>query len=81
MMWPITYGATVLYTKIFVVELQDIDANGGLRFSNLGMSLRAREKFRLVVFNFCSYGKYLLIGYACSLVGYRDATTDHTKHF
>jgi len=51
----------------------------GLRISHFGCLWEG--KFRLEVFNVCSYGKYLVVRSACSLVGYRDASTDHTKHF
>jgi len=52
MVWPITFRAAILYTEIFVVERQNIYTDGGVKISNLGMSLRARGKFRLVVLVF-----------------------------
>jgi len=36
MMWLIAFGAAILYTKIILVERQDIDADGGVENFEFG---------------------------------------------
>jgi len=36
MVWSIKFGAAVFYTKIFVIERQDIDTDGGVEHFEFG---------------------------------------------